>query len=158
MSVEYEAVPMEVNKEEKMNDCVKYVECPLSKDQLLELVKEEERRRVSKEFLEAAEREESGGETDGTEEIVKMQEDVVKSFGYPPEFVDVLRNARYWYPGVNEFWEVPLQVRNNIMRECRFNVGDSVPNLELLNLKKVRTKLYTKDKEVLTVILAGSFS
>ena len=59
MSCELEAVTMEVNEEEKMNDCVKFVECPLSKDQLLELVKEEERRRVSKEFLEAAEREES---------------------------------------------------------------------------------------------------
>ena len=87
-----------------------------------------------------------------------MQEDVVKSFGYPPEIVEVLRSARYWYPGVQEFWDIPLQVRNNIMRECRFDIGDSVPNLELFSLDQGRTNLYAEDDEILTIILAGSFS
>merc|ERR1711892_64597 len=93
------------------------VHCPLSKDQLLELVQEEARRRVSKEFLASVEQEEWGAITDGTKTIVEMQEEVVASFGHPPKVVEVLRSARYWYPGIQEFWNIPVRVRQNIMRE-----------------------------------------
>ena len=141
-----------------MEKCTeKSLSCPLSKDQLLDLVKEEERWRLSQEFLEAVEQEEREGDTDGTKVIVEMQEDVIASHGYPPETVEVLRNARYWYPGVQEFWETPLQVRNNIMRECRLSVGDTAPNMELFNLQQERTKLYDEDDQVLTLVLVGSF-
>ena len=133
------------------------VHCPLSKDQLLELVQEEARRRVSKKFLVSVEQEECDWITDGTKTIVEMQKDVVASFGHPPEMVEVLRSARYWYPGVQEFWEVPIQVRENIMRECRLNVGDFAPNLELFNLDQEKTHLYDDDAD-LTIVLAGSFS
>ena len=158
MSSEYQTISTVMTEEETVAGCEGNTSCPLSKDQLLALVKEEEKRRTSQEFLEALEKEEHKGRTDGTEITVKMQEDVVKSFGYPPEIVEVLRSARYWYPGVQEFWDIPLQVRNNIMRECRFDIGDSVPNLELFSLDQGRTNLYAEDDEILTIILAGSFS
>ena len=132
------------------------LECPLSKEELLELVHEEARCRVSPEFLSAVEEEERNGETDGTETIVGMQEDVVKSFGHPPEMVEVLRNARYWYPAVQEFWDVPIQVRENIMRECRLNLGDLAPNLELFTLNGDKKSLF--EPNGLTVLLADSYS
>ena len=94
--------------------------------------------------------------TDGTKTILEMQEDVVASLGYPPEMVEVLVCARYWYPGVQEFWDVPVQVRENIMRKCWLNIGDVAPNIELFNLEKEKRKLY--DDDDLTVVLAGSFS
>ena len=56
------------------------------------------------------EQEEREGKTDGTVAIVEMQEDLVKRHGHPVEMVDVLRTARMWYPGVQEFWDIPVQV------------------------------------------------
>ena len=40
-----------------------------------------------------------------------MQEDLVKRHGHPVEMVDVLRTARMWYPGIQEFWDLPVQVK-----------------------------------------------
>ena len=39
-----------------------------------------------------------------------MQEDLVKRHGHPVEMVVILRTARMWYPGVQEFWDLPVQV------------------------------------------------
>ena len=120
-----EEAPQEVDK--------KGVQRLLSKTQLLEIVQEEANRRVSKEFLATVEQDAA---TDGTKTILEMQEDVVASLGYPPEMVEVLRCARYWYPGVHEFWDVPAQVKGNIIRKCRLHIGHVAPNIELFNLEK----------------------
>jgi len=130
--------------------------CPLSKEDLVVLVEEEAKRRLSPEFLAAVKEEERRGDTDGTVTIVKMQEEVVKSFGHPPDMVEVLQSARVWYPGVQEFWEKPVQVRENIMRECRIAIGDVAPNLDIFGLDGAKNKLY-KPEDV-TVLLAGSYS
>lgn len=132
------------------------LECPLTKEELLEVVQEEARRRVSPEFLCAVEEEERKVESDGTETIARMQEEVMTSFGHHPDLVDVLRSARYWYPGVQEFWDVPIQVRENIMRECRLNIGDLAPNLKLYTMDGDKKSLF--DHNVLTVLLSGSYS
>jgi len=34
----------------------------------------------------------------------------VRRHGHPVEMVEVLRTARIWYPGVQEFWNLPIQV------------------------------------------------
>ena len=54
--------------------------------------------------------EEREGQTDGTVSIQRMQEQLVKRHGHPVEMVEVLRSARMWYPGVQEFWDLPIQV------------------------------------------------
>ena len=56
------------------------------------------------------EEEEREGKTDGTVAIQRMQEDLVRRHGYPVEMVEVLRTARMWYPGVQQFWDLPVQV------------------------------------------------
>ena len=47
--------------------------------------------------------EEREGKTDGTVAIQRMQEELVRRHGHPMEMVEVLRTARMWYPGVQEF-------------------------------------------------------
>ena len=54
--------------------------------------------------------EEREGKTDGTVAIQRMQEDLVKRHGRPVEMVKVLRTARMWYPGVQDFWDLPIRV------------------------------------------------
>lgn len=134
----------------------RWMVCPLSKEALLVLVKEEARRRLSPEFLLAVEEEERQGQSDGTDTILRMQEEVVRQAGHPPEVVEVLRSARLWYPGVHEFWEVPVQVRENVMRDGILRVGEDAPNLELFTLEGTKRQLFPP--EGVTVLLAGSYS
>ena len=54
--------------------------------------------------------EEREGKTDGTAAIERMQEELVRTHGHPVEMVEVLRTARMWYPGVQQFWDLPIQV------------------------------------------------
>ena len=56
------------------------------------------------------EQEEREGKTDGTMAIQRMQENLVRRHGYPVEMVHVVRTARMWYPGVQQFWDLPVQV------------------------------------------------
>jgi len=130
-------------------------ECPLSKEELLRLVEEEAALRISASFLEQVEQEEREGKTDGTVAIVQMQEDLVKRHGHPVEMVDVLRSARMWYPGVQEFWEIPVQVKHNIMSEGALSHGDLLPDVTLWTLGGSQVKL---KKSGIQVILASSYS
>jgi len=130
-------------------------ECPLSKGELLKLVEEEAALRVSAGFLEQVEQEEREGKTDGTEAIQRMQEDLVKRHGHPVEMVDVLRTARLWYPGVQQFWDLPVQVKHNIMSTGSLSPGDLLPDVTLWNLGGGHGKLR---KSGIQVILASSYS
>ena len=60
--------------------------------------------------------EEREGKTDGTVAIQRMQEELVKRHGHPVEMVEVLRTARIWYPGVQQFWDLPIQVSKALDR------------------------------------------
>jgi len=131
------------------------MECPLSKEELLELVEEEARLRVSADFLNEVELEERDGKTDGTVAIQRMQEDLVKRHGHPVEMVEVLRTARIWYPGVQQFWDLPIQVKHNIMSEGALSPGDILPDLSLVSLDGSVVKLR---KTGMQVILASSYS
>jgi len=133
----------------------KEMECPLSKEELLELVEEEARLRVSPGFLEEVELEEREGQTDGTVSIQRMQEQLVKRHGHPVEMVEVLRSARMWYPGVQEFWDLPIQVKHNIMSEGALSPGDILPDVSLFSLDGDVVKLR---KTGIQVILASSYS
>jgi len=131
------------------------MECPLSKEELLELVEEEARLRVSPGFLEEVELEEREGQTDGTVSIQRMQEQLVKRHGHPVEMVEVLRSARMWYPGVQEFWDLPIQVKHNIVSEGALSPGDILPDVSLFSLDGDVVKLR---KTGIQVILASSYS
>jgi hypothetical protein len=132
------------------------MECPLSKEELLELVEEEARLRVSTGFLDEVELEEREGKTDGTVAIQRMQEELVRKHGHPVEMVEVLRSARIWYPGVQQFWDLPIQVKHNIMSEGVLSPGDFLPDLDLVSLDG--GGLVELRKTGIQVILASSYS
>ena len=71
--------------------------------------------------------EEREGKTDGTVAIQRMQEELVRKHGHPVEMVEVLRTARMWYPGVQEFWDIPIQViikpKGKIKKHCQRHNG-----------------------------------
>jgi hypothetical protein len=131
------------------------MECPLSKEELLELVEEEARLRVSTDFLDEVELEEREGKTDGTVAIQRMQEELVRKHGHPVDMVEVLRTARMWYPGVQQFWDLPIQVKHNIMSEGVLSPGDILPHLSLVSLDRGLVKLRKTGTQV---ILASSYS
>jgi len=87
------------------------------------------------------EQEEREGKTDGTMAIQRMQEDLVKRHGHPVEMVDVVRTARMWYPGVQQFWDLPVQVKHNIMSEGVLSSGDLLPDVTLWTLDGCHAKL-----------------
>jgi len=132
------------------------MECPLSKEELLELVEEEARLRVSTDFLDEVEVEEREGKTDGTVAIQRMQQELVRKHGHQVEMVEVLRSARIWYPGVQQFWDLPIQVKHNIMSEGALSPGDFLPDLDLVSLDG--GGLVELRKTGIQVILASSYS
>jgi len=132
------------------------MECPLSKEELLEMVEEEARLRVSTGFLDEVEQEEREGKTDGTVAIQRMQEELVRKHGHQVEMVEVLRSARIWYPGVQQFWDLPIQVKHNIMSEGVLSPGDFLPDLDLVSLDG--GGLVELRKTGIQVILASSYS
>lgn len=115
----------------------------------------EARLRVSPGFLEEVKLEEREGQTDGTVSIQRMQEQLVKRHGHPVEMVEVLRSARMWYPGVQEFWDLPIQVKHNIVSEGALSPGDILPDVSLFSLDGDVVKLR---KTGIQVILASSYS
>lgn len=122
----------------------------------MELVEEEARLRVSTGFLDEVELEEREGKTDGTVAIQRMQEELVRKHGHPVEMVEVLRSARIWYPGVQQFWDLPIQVKHNIMSEGVLSPGDFLPDLDLVSLDG--GGLVELRKTGIQVILASSYS
>jgi len=102
------------------------------------------------------EQEEREGTTDGTMAIQRMQEDLVKRHGHPVEMVDVVRTARMWYPGVQQFWDLPVQVKHNIMSEGVLSSGDLLPDVTLWTLDGCHAKLSKTGG--IQVILASSYS
>lgn len=133
------------------------MECPLSKEELLKLVEEEARLRVSTGFLDEVELEEREGKTDGTVAIQRMQEELVRKHGHPVEMVEVLRSARIWYPGVQQFWDLPIQVKHNIMSEGVLSPGDFLPDLDLVSLDGGGL-VELRKRAAIQVILASSYS
>jgi len=79
----------------------------------------------------------------------------VRRHGHPVEMVEVLRTARIWYPGVQEFWNLPIQVKHNILSEGSLSPGDNLPVLSLVSLSGDLVKLR---KTGIQVILASSYS
>ena len=134
------------------------MECPLSQEELVELVREEARLRTSPEFMRQVEEEERDGRSDGTVAIRRMQEDLVTKAGHPAEMVEVLRSARLWFPSVQELWEIPVQVRYNTLAKGSLELGDLVPRVTLFYLNGIDKTLFEGCQSGIHVVLAGSYS
>ncbi|CAG8479977.1 2613_t:CDS:2, partial [Racocetra fulgida] len=110
---------------------------PTTKEELLALLREEERRRMSPELQELY-RKVGNDPTCGKDwmDITdQMQHDLVREFGYSDEAVQLMRRAPQLYPDDPEFRTTQVYVRNNIAHIGNLKEGMQAPDCPLIPLK-----------------------
>lgn len=116
-----------------------------SEEQLENMIEEEEKIRLSKEYIDACT--EVKNIPNGWLKVTsKMQEDLVKRYGFDDQIscdvaCNYLRRASYIYPDNPNFKKV-LYVKNNKASEGKLRVGDYAPNAHLFTLDKDETNLH----------------
>lgn len=125
------------------------------------MVLEEEKRRKSKEYIDACSEVKdipNGWLTIVTE---NMQREIVKMFGFTgiseDIALDIFRRAQYIYPENKIFKEIPLQVRLNKSSIGKYIDGDNIPKLNLFDRNKNKISLESilcDDK--INLIISGS--
>ncbi|CAB4428505.1 unnamed protein product [Rhizophagus irregularis] len=110
---------------------------PDTKEKLLTLLREEERRRLSpeiqKKYYEVGNDPTCGKDwMDVTDE---MQHELVREFGYSDEAVQLLRRAPQLYPDDPEFRTTQVYVRNNIANIGNLTEGIQAPDCPLVPLE-----------------------
>ncbi len=132
-----------------------------SKDDLLQMITKEEEIRWSKWYQDQCDqvKDEVNGWLRISEQV---QYQIVKDYGFTSDIeadiaVNYLRRARYIYPEEEKFKSIPVYVRNNRAKQCVYNIGNSVPNIEICNQDGSRIKLYDiLDKSRLNVVIGSS--
>ncbi|CAG8848311.1 13880_t:CDS:2, partial [Racocetra persica] len=110
---------------------------PTTKEELLALLREEERRRMSPELQELY-RKVGNDPTCGKDwmDITdQMQHNLVREFGYSDEAVQLMRRAPQLYPDDPEFRTTQVYVRNNIAHIGNLKEGMQAPDCPLIPLK-----------------------
>ncbi|CAG8468681.1 24167_t:CDS:2 [Racocetra persica] len=110
---------------------------PTTKEELLALLREEERRRMSPELQESY-RKVGNDPTCGKDwmDITdQMQHELVREFGYSDEAVQLMRRAPQLYPDDPEFRTTQVYVRNNIAHIGNLKEGMQAPDCPLIPLK-----------------------
>ncbi|KAF0432453.1 ubiquitin-domain-containing protein [Gigaspora margarita] len=110
---------------------------PTTKEELLTLLREEERRRMSPELQELY-RKVGNDPTCGKDwmDITdQMQHELVREFGYSDEAVQLMRRAPQLYPDDPEFRTTQVYVRNNIANLGNLKEWMEAPNCPLIPLK-----------------------
>ncbi|CAG8488047.1 1960_t:CDS:2 [Diversispora eburnea] len=116
---------------------------PTTKEKLLALLREEERRRLSPEIQKQYHKvgtDPTCGK-DWMDVTDQMQHDLVREFGYSDEAVQILRRAPQLYPDDPKFRTTQLYVRNNIARLGDLTEGMSAPDCPLILLESSRDKI-----------------
>ncbi|CAG8441450.1 4279_t:CDS:2 [Acaulospora morrowiae] len=110
---------------------------PDTKEKLLTLLREEERRRLSPEmqrkYYEVGNDPTCG--MDWMDVTDQMQHELVREFGYSDEAVQLLRRAPQLYPNDPEFHTTQVYVRNNIANIGNLTEGMSAPDCSLIPLE-----------------------
>lgn len=126
-----------MNISESVNPLPIQIKIP-TKETLLKLIKEEERRRFSKEYQDdcTAVKDVPNGWLEVTQQ---MQEKLVRDFGFDDDIsCDIacnrLRRAPYIYPNDEEFKTIPVYVRENKANKGKLNVGDELPNVQVCDM------------------------
>ncbi|CAG8502421.1 2994_t:CDS:2 [Acaulospora morrowiae] len=124
---------------------------PDTKEKLLVLLREEERRRFSpemqKKYYEVGNDPTCG--MDWMDVTDQMQHELVQEFGYSDEAVQLLRRAPQLYPNDPEFHTTQVYVRNNIANIGTLTEGMPAPDCSLIPLEPSMFK---------AIILNGNFN
>lgn len=132
-----------------------------SKEQLIQMLLEEEKIRFSKEYI--SECDKVASEPNGWLRISKKKQyEIAKRFGFTSDIeidiaVNHMRRARYLYPEEELFKTIPVYVRNNLAQQTKYGCGDIVPNLIIHQLNDLNEiNLYNTFKPTKTNILIAS--
>ncbi|CAB5395627.1 unnamed protein product [Rhizophagus irregularis] len=142
---------------------------PTKKEDLLTLLREEEKRRFSpkiqKRYYEVG-----SDPTFGKDWMdVTVQHELVREFGYSDEAVQLLRRAPQLYPDDPEFNKTQVYVRNNIANIGNLTEGMMAPDCSLVPLKSFTFNDDTKSPTIISlrslcqpgrpiVLLGGSYT
>ncbi|CAG8462650.1 13377_t:CDS:2 [Dentiscutata heterogama] len=116
---------------------------PTTKEKLLALLREEERRRMSPELQELY-RKVGNDPTCGKDWMDvtdQMQYELVREFGYSDEAVQLMRRAPQLYPDDPEFSNTQVYVRNNVANIGNLKEGMQAPDCPLIPLKYTDTTI-----------------
>ncbi|CAG8623354.1 15844_t:CDS:2, partial [Cetraspora pellucida] len=130
------AAPIEVPKDTSITSVNISPILPDTKEKLLELLREEERRRFSpeiqKKYYDVGTDPTCG--KDWMDVTDQMQHELVREFGYSDEAVELLRRAPQLYPDDPEFRTTQVYVRNNIANIGNLIEGMPTPDCPLVPL------------------------
>lgn len=118
----------------------------IPKEKLLLMLKEEEKQRFSFEYKNKCT--EVKDEINGWLRIsAELQENVAKIFGYDDQItnllaVDLMRRASQIYTDDERFQTTSVYVRENKAKKSKYNIGDTIPNLQLFDLQNKQNNLY----------------
>ncbi|CAG8521980.1 444_t:CDS:2 [Rhizophagus irregularis] len=144
---------------------------PTKKEDLLTLLREEEKRRFSpkiqKRYYEVGSDPTFG--KDWMDVTDQMQHELVREFGYSDEAVQLLRRAPQLYPDDPEFNKTQVYVRNNIANIGNLTEGMMAPDCSLVPLKSFTFNDDTKSPTIISlrslcqpgrpiVLLGGSYT
>lgn len=109
-----------------------------TKYQLLEMVKKEEEIRWSPWYQSECDRVKD--QVNGWLAVSsQVQYQIAKDFGFDTEVesdiaVNHLRRARYLYPEEPLFQSIPVYVRNNLAKQIKYKISESIPNVPINSL------------------------
>ncbi|GBC05699.1 hypothetical protein RclHR1_06380010 [Rhizophagus clarus] len=121
---------------------------PTKKEDLLTLLREEEKRRFSpeiqKQYYGVGSDPTSG--KDWMDVTDQMQHELVREFGYSDEAVQLLRRAPQLYPDDPEFSKTQVYVRNNIANIGNLTEGMTAPDCPLKKIQKIKYLAQSRKK------------
>ncbi|CAJ0640186.1 10184_t:CDS:2, partial [Entrophospora sp. SA101] len=118
---------------------------PTTKEEMLNLLHEEEKRRLSPEMQQQYYKVGSDPTSgkDWMDVTDQMQYELVREFGYSDEAVQLLRRAPQLYQDDPEFYNTQLYVRNNIASVGDLKEGMPAPNCPLVSLNTTTMNVET---------------
>lgn len=133
----------------------------IPKEKLLLMLQEEEKQRFSNEYQEKCSQ--VRNEPNGWLRIsAELQENVAKIFGYEDQIsnllaVDFIRRASQIYKDDERFQTTSVYVRENKTKNCKYQIGDTIPNINIFNLQNKQLNLHNLlDETKYNIIICSS--
>jgi len=92
----------------------------------------------------------------------ELQQEVAKLFGYEDQIsnilaVDFMRRASQIYKDDKRFQTTSVYVRENKAKNCKYKIGDTIPNINIFNLQNKQLNLYNLlDETKYNIIICSS--
>ena len=134
----------------------------LTREKILEILHEENKRRLSSEYINECTKV-AHIPNEWLNVTEKLQTKLLEDFGYKAPLFNslaknIIRRAPIIFPDDNEIKESTVQFRENLVCKCKYKIGDTIPNLDVYNLDKELIKIYDLIGTNKTLILCGSYT